>query len=127
MPGGVLPGPAEECAPFLPAARAGSSAARKAAIREANTRHAAWTKRHSGAPRGTWRGPKEHRKSAKKIIEAIDNQLRCGSAFGGLSYFRPNDTEQWKPENWRRWPGALQVADQGADGVSATCALQHKK
>ena len=90
-----------------------------------NQRHKAWI-RAVTCQRGlaSWRPIKLFRGAAQSILAGLDNQLRTGTAFGGLSFIQPFATKpEWRPENWRKWPGALQAADQGGDGVCATNAM----
>jgi len=59
-------------------------------------------------------------------IMKLDCQLIVGLGGNGLADLKPDGSDLWSAANWRHWPGALGVQDQGSKGVSANQALVYK-
>ena len=92
-------------------------------------RHKSWLSRERGGQghKDAWRPKKRFRISAEKWIVAVDKQLQVSTGFGGLSFILPKwDLPLWARSNWRKWPHAGGVLDQGGDGLSGAHALLYK-
>ena len=46
----------------------------------------------------------------------LDCQLIVGLGGNGLADLKPDGSDLWSAANWRHWPGALGVQDQGSNG-----------
>ena len=66
-----------------------------------------------------WRPRKRHRLTTVKWLGALDNQMFHGISKP-LKFFQQAATDQWRPQNWRKWPMLTTTIDQGSDGVCAT-------
>lgn len=88
-------------------------------------RQLAWLRRSSEAVLPEmWRPPALHRAAARRWVMALDNQLRVGTAFGGLEHFRfSEERPEWA--SWKEWPGLGVSMDLASDGVAGACALQY--
>ena len=73
-----------------------------------------------------WRPKRVFRRATAKWICYIDNQLRVSGGKKGLVYALPDESDVWKPANWRTWPSGSSGQDQGSDGVAAVFCLLYK-
>lgn len=106
-------------------------AARNQLVNETNSRHKHYLQRTKFSKKlvkaTMWKPKKRHRTSVLAALKNLDRQFKFGTGFGGLQFIieKPNDI-RWSSDNWRLWPGALCVADQGSDMFSAMhCMTRH--
>ena len=92
-------------------------------------RHRLWIARGrqtAGKKFATWRPQVRYRVSAKKLLRALDNQIRVGMGKSGWKVFQkqdPKDSPEWSDQNWEFWQFLMAVCDLGSDNVSAMFAF----
>ena len=114
----------------MPVEQGMEATAKKDVVAAQRKRHRSWLTRERGGQghKDAWRPKKRYRISAEKWIIAVDKQLQVCSGFGGLSFIMPQwDLPLWAHSNWRQWPHAGGVLDQGGDGLSAVHAVLYKE
>ena len=91
-------------------------------------RQKAWVLRsHSQvAQKQAWRPKVMHRMSARKFLNAVDNQIAGSTHLRGWVSFRPTASALWQAHNWQRWPHAGISIDGGPDCVCGVSALEYK-
>lgn len=99
---------------------AGESAKQQTA--EVSKRHGLWLNRGrkaKGEKLIRWRPAPRYRVSAKKVLRAIDNQLKCGTSAGGLKFFKYSaDKPEFSPNKWETWPYICMNFDLASEHVS---------
>ena len=81
----------------------------------------------SGRKFATWRPQQRYRVAAKKLLRALDNQVRVGMGKSGLKFFQKpakgTGGGVWSEKNWETWPFLFCACDLGSDNVSGLMAL----
>ena len=101
----------------------------KEAAQDTSRRHRLWLTRGrqtAGKKFATWRPQTRYRVSAKKLLRAVNNQIRVGMGESGLRFFQkqdPKDAPEWSDQNWESWPFLMAVFDLGFHNVCAMFAL----
>ena len=75
---------------------------------EGNSRHRQWVSKgriKASKKLISWRPQPRYRVAVKKILRTMDNQLKVGTASGGLTFFQWRaDNPGFREANWQTWP-----------------------